>query len=51
MRDWELGIGPNPQYPIPNHQSPIPINKTKLKNKKIKPFKKNNFYNYKRICL
>ena len=22
--DWDLGIGPNPQSPIPNPQSPIP---------------------------
>jgi len=21
--DWGLGIGPNPQFPIPNPQSPI----------------------------
>jgi hypothetical protein len=24
MGDWELGIGPTPQSPIPNPQSPIP---------------------------
>ena len=23
--DWGLGIGHNPQFPIPNSQSPIPI--------------------------
>ena len=25
MGDWGLGIGPNPQSPIPTPQSPIPI--------------------------
>jgi len=25
MGDWGLGIGHNPQSPIPNPQSPIPI--------------------------
>jgi len=25
--DWGLGIGPNPQYPIPNHQKIIKIGK------------------------
>jgi len=25
MGDWGLGIGPNPQSPIPNPQSPILI--------------------------
>jgi len=24
MGDWDLGIGPTPQSPIPNPQSPIP---------------------------
>jgi len=24
MKNWGLGIGPNPQSPIPNPQSPIP---------------------------
>jgi len=28
--DWELGIGPNPQSPIPNPQSPILKIKLKL---------------------
>jgi len=26
MGDWGLGIGPNPQSPIPNPQSPIILN-------------------------
>jgi hypothetical protein len=27
MRDWGMGIGHNPQSPIPNPQSPIPNEK------------------------
>ena len=26
LGDWGLGIGPNPQSPIPNPQSPFKIN-------------------------
>jgi len=34
MGDWGLGIGPNPQSPIPNPQSPIKIiNIFNIKNK------------------
>jgi len=29
--DWGLGIGPNPQSPIPNPQSPKLIRKVKSK--------------------
>jgi hypothetical protein len=38
--DWGLGIGPNPQSPIPNPQSPNPQSPYELK--KMKNIK-NNF--------
>jgi len=38
--DWGLGIGPNPQYPIPQTQNPIP-NTQKNKKLKKKNLKKN----------
>ena len=34
--DWGLGIGSNPQFPIPNTQSPIPIKNCKIKFIKLK---------------
>jgi len=33
MGDWRLGIGHNPQSPIPNPQSPIPKIFNNLKDK------------------